>query len=74
MGGCLASFGERNKCIQNIWEESRGRWKYNIRMKLQKVGWERELDCYGSEYGAMAGGCECSNESSGSIKCREFLD
>jgi hypothetical protein len=24
--------------------------------------------------GIMAGTCECGNEKSGSIKCREFLD
>ena len=32
------------------------------------------LDRAGSEYGKVAGTCDCGNESSGSIKCGEFLD
>jgi len=32
------------------------------------------LDCFGSGYGQVAGTCECGDERSGSIKCREFLD
>ena len=32
------------------------------------------LDCSGLEQGQEAGCCECGNEHSGSIKCREFLD
>ena len=27
-----------------------------------------------SEYGQVAGTCECGNEPTGSSKCREFLD
>jgi hypothetical protein len=34
------------------------RWEDNIKMGLQDVG----------------GTCECDNEPSGSIQCREFLD
>jgi hypothetical protein len=50
------------------------RWNDNIRMDLQEVG------CGGMEWielaqeRQVAGTCECGNESSGSIKCGEFLD
>jgi hypothetical protein len=46
------------------------RWEDNIKMALQKVGWDR----FGSGYGHVAGSCECGNEPSGSIKCGEYLD
>jgi hypothetical protein len=38
--------------------------------------WEGKygLDCSGSEWGQMAGVCECGNEPSGFIKCGEFID
>ena len=36
--------------------------------------WRYGLDRAGSEQGKVAGTCDCSNEPSGSIKCREFLD
>jgi hypothetical protein len=32
------------------------------------------LDCSGLGQGQVVGACECGNEPSGSIKCREFLD
>ena len=32
------------------------------------------LDWSGSEYGQVAGCCECGNEPLGSIKCGEFHD
>jgi hypothetical protein len=32
------------------------------------------IDRCGSEYGQVAGTCECGKESSGSIKCGEILD
>jgi len=32
------------------------------------------LDLSGSGYGQLAGSCECGNEPSGSIKCKEFFD
>jgi len=34
----------------------------------------RGLGSSGSGYGQVAGSCECGNESSDSINCREFLD
>ena len=32
------------------------------------------LNRSGSEYGLVAGCCECGNEPSGAIKCVEFLE
>jgi hypothetical protein len=32
------------------------------------------LDCSGSLYGQVVGGCECGNEPRGAIRCRKFLD
>jgi hypothetical protein len=32
----------------------------------------RGLDCSGSEWGRVAGSCECGNKPAGSIKCWEF--
>ena len=54
--------------------ESRYRWDSIIKMDLQKVGWERGLDCSGSGKGQVAASSEYCNEPSGSIKHREFLD
>ena len=51
----------------------RHRWEDNIKMNLQDVG-GCGLDRAGSGQGQVAGTCECGNESSGSIKCGEFLD
>jgi hypothetical protein len=36
--------------------------------------WEYGLDCAGSGLGQVAGSCEYGNETSGFIKCGEFLD
>ena len=52
----------------------RRRWEVNIKMDLQKVGCGCGLDLTGSGQGQVAGTCDCGNEPSGSIKCREFLD
>jgi len=50
-------------------------WEDNIKIDVQDVGCGGcGLDPAGSGYGQVAGTCECSNESSGSIKCGEFLD
>ena len=49
----------------------RRRWEDNIKMDLQEVG------CEGMDWISLAQDrerCECSNESSGSTKCGEFLD
>ena len=41
----------------------RGRWKRNIKMDLQEVGWGHGLDCSGSGHGQVADSCECGNEN-----------
>jgi hypothetical protein len=49
---------------------SRRRWEDNIKMDLHEVG------CGGTDWIELAqvGRCEHGNESSGSVKCGEFLD
>jgi len=52
----------------------RRRWVDNIRMDLQEVecGY---MDWIGqAQKRQVADACECGNEPSGSVKCREFLD
>jgi hypothetical protein len=54
--------------------KTRRRWEDNIKIDLEEVGlgdmdWidlVRDRD--------VSGFCECGKESSGSIKCREFID
>jgi len=54
---------------------SRLRWEDNIKMDLLEVGCGRYgMYRSGSGYGQLADACECGNEPSVSIKCREFLD
>ena len=36
--------------------------------------WVYGLDWTGAGWRQMADACECGNESSGSVKCGEFLD
>jgi len=50
----------------------RRRWADNIRMDLQEVGCG--LDWAGPGQRQVADACECGNEPSGSVKCKEFLD
>jgi hypothetical protein len=45
----------------------RRRWKDNIKMDLQEMGWGHRLDW-------VTGSRKRGNETSGSIKCLEFLD
>ena len=45
-----------------------------LRWLFQKWVWWHGLDRSGSGQGQVASTCECDNEPSGSIKCREFLD
>ena len=74
--------GERRSAY-SVWVEkldgkrphgkARHRWDDNIKIYLQDVEWGRNgLDF--PEQGQVAGTCDCSNESSSSIKCGEFLD
>jgi hypothetical protein len=50
------------------------RWKENIVMNLQEVGW-RSMDWIdvAQDRDRWGGSCDCCNEPSGSIKCRELL-
>jgi hypothetical protein len=43
-------------------------------MGFQEIGCGRGLDISGAVYGQVAGSCESGNETSGPIKCGEFLD
>jgi hypothetical protein len=52
----------------------RRRWEDNIKMNLQKLGWEYGLECYGLGWEQVAYCCECGNEPLVYIKCGEFLD
>jgi hypothetical protein len=52
----------------------RHRWEDNIKMYLQEMRCGHVLDRAGSGQGQVASTCECGNETSGSIKCGEFLD
>jgi len=47
-------------------EEGRDGYSDSLRAS-QEVGWELGLDWSGSEYGQVAGSCECGNEPAGSI-------
>ena len=51
----------------------RYRWDSNIKMDLQEgCGGMDWIDL--AQDRDVAGTCECSNEPSGCVKCREFLD
>jgi len=52
----------------------RCRWEDNIKMDLQEVGCgDIDWIYLNQDMGEVAGICECGNEHSGSIKCREFI-
>jgi hypothetical protein len=53
----------------------RRRWKDNIKMDLQEVGWRGMgwIDLAQDRDGGV-GSCECGNEPSGYIKFGKFLD
>ena len=51
-----------------------GRWEDEIQTSLQEVGWGvMDWIDLAQDWGQVADGCECSYESSGSIKCWQFL-
>ena len=58
---------------KRLHERPRCRWENNIKIDLQDLGWGG-LDRSGSGYGRLAVACEFGTESSGSIKCGEFID
>ena len=76
--GNVARMGEERGCIGSCWgnrREGDHRWVDIIRMDLQKVGCGY-VDWIGlaQDTDRVADACECGNESSGSVKCGEFLD
>jgi hypothetical protein len=46
----------------------------NIKVDLQEVGWGGWTGLIRPRIGQVVGACECGNEASASIKCREFLE
>jgi hypothetical protein len=52
----------------------RHRWEDNITMDLWELLWGHGLHRSGSGQGQGVGCCDCGNEPSGFVKCREFLD
>ena len=85
MGGALARMGKRRGVYRVLVGKPEGkrplgrprrRWEDNIKTDLQEVGcggmdW---IQLAHSEYGQVAGTCDCGSEPSGSIECGEFLD
>jgi hypothetical protein len=55
-------------------ERPRRRWEDNIKMNLRDVRWRPRTGSIWLRIGTVVGSCECGNELSGSIKCREFLE
>jgi hypothetical protein len=45
-----------------------------LKFILETWDWGHGLNGYDSGQGQVSGFCECGNELSGSIKCREFSD
>ena len=80
MGGHVARMGERRGVYRVlVWKRNgkrtlgrpRPRWEDNIKTDIQ------EVRCGGMDWtgqGQVVDTCEKGNESSGSIKCGEFLD
>ena len=81
--GHVARMWERRGACRDLVGKSEGRrplgrhrrrWEDNIKMRVEEVGWVHGLGRSGSGYGHLTRSCECGDESSGSIKCWEFLD
>jgi hypothetical protein len=80
MGGpCSAEWGWK-RSVQGFGAKPEGkrplgrpsrRWEDNIKMDVQEV--ECGV-CTGFSWISTETGCECGNESSGSIKCGKFID
>ena len=55
-------------------ERPRRKWEDNIKIDLQEVGRGVWTGSSWSRIWTAVGTCECGNETSGPIKCGEFLD
>ena len=82
MGGARSMYGER-KCEYRVLVgkhqgkgpvgRSERRWKDNINMDHQELGWGgMDWINLAQDKGQVAGTCKCGNEPSGSIKCGKF--
>jgi hypothetical protein len=83
MGRVCSTWGEMRNAYRVLVRKPEGRsrfrrpghkWKDNIKMDLRKLGLDCGLDSSGSGQGPVAGSCEHSNEPSGFVKGKEFLD
>jgi hypothetical protein len=80
MGRTSGTYGGEERCIQGFNVKTRGkettwrRWEGNIKMDRRETEWGHRLDQSGSGQGQVAGSCECGNEPSISIRCREFVE
>jgi hypothetical protein len=73
-----SSSGGEGRCVERLMGKFEGkiplgrprcRWKYNIKMNRQEIGWGYGLDSSGSGQGQVADICKRGKEPSGSIKC-----
>jgi hypothetical protein len=70
---CIQGFGVETQG-KGLLERSRLRWEDNNKVDLREVECRgHKLEPYGAGYGQVVGCCECGNESSDAIKCREFF-
>ena len=81
--GYVARMGERRGVYRVLVGKPEGErplgrprhsWEDNTKMDLQEVGGGHMDWIELAQDRDRAGTCKCGNESSGSIKCREFLD
>jgi hypothetical protein len=74
-GRCVQGFGE-NTLKERTLGRPRHRWENNIKLDLQEIGQGgvTGLDWNHSGQGQVSGFFEGGDESSGFIKCGEFLD
>jgi len=79
VGGGWSAYGRQEWYIHGFGGKPKGRkplgrWEDEIQTSRQKVGWGgMDWIDLAQDWGQVANGCECSYESSGSIKCWQFL-
>jgi hypothetical protein len=83
MGRACSTYGEKRGAYRILVGRPEGRrplgrprrrWEDNIKMDLHDVGWGMNWIELAQDRDRWRDLCECGNEPSGSIKCREFLD